>query len=156
MTRSDDPSEGYAAALEQATRGLLDVNVVALGRMEDKVSPAHLRALQALHRLGASHVSDLAEALEVPPSTSSRLSDRLADQGLITRQVSPTNRRATLLELTEAGRQVLAEFIAARRAALGEIAQRLSDEDREALLRGTRAFTTAHRGEQDTVGTAAV
>lgn len=145
----------YATELERATRGLLDVNVMALGRMEDKASPAHLRALQALDRRGASHVSELAETLDVPPSTASRLSDRLTAQGLITREVSPANRRATLLELTPTGKEVLEEFFAARRAALLEVVSRLDDDERGALLRGTSAFTTARRRDETTTDASA-
>jgi len=89
------------------------------------------------------NVSELAAALELLPSTASRLSDRLTAAGLITRQVSPRNRRATLLELTPAGHRVLDEFADTRARALWEVAAHMTEADRAALLRGTRAFTAA-------------
>src|ERR1700757_3070356 len=95
--------EGYAAALERATRGLLALNVVVLEEVEKRIGLAPLRALQSLQRLGPSLVTELGEDLDLVPSTASRLSDRLAEAGLITRTIAPHNRRATMLELTEAG-----------------------------------------------------
>src|SRR5690242_6511914 len=84
----------YAVELERATRGLLDLNVLVLEFMEKRVGLATLRALQALQRLGPSLVSEFGTDLDLVPSSASRLSDRLADAGLITRTVAAHNRRA--------------------------------------------------------------
>jgi DNA-binding MarR family transcriptional regulator len=138
-------SEHFVAELELATRGLLELNVAVLEQMEKKIGLAPLRALQSLERLGPSLVIELGDDLDLLPSTASRLSDRLADAGWITRRVSPTNRRATLLELTDAGRAVLSELLTLRMDALNTVAQQMSNDDRAALLQGTRAFTTARQ-----------
>lgn len=135
----------YLVQLEQATRGLLALNVSVLERMEKKIGLAPLRALQSLERLGPSMVTELGDDLDLLPSTASRLSDRLAEAGLITRRVSPTNRRATLLELTDAGRRVLDDMIGLRIQALGTVADLMTEHDRAALVEGTQAFTTAHQ-----------
>lgn len=142
------PSE-YASALERATRGLLEVNVMVLELMERKIGLAALRALQSLERLGPSLVTELGNDLELLASTASRLSDRLADAGYITRGVAPTNRRATLLQLTDAGRAVLDELVATRAAALDAVTGRMSESDRAALLQGTRGFTAACQRSAD-------
>jgi DNA-binding MarR family transcriptional regulator len=141
---SGEDADDFLRQLEQATRGLLALNVSVLERMEKRIGLAPLRALQSLERLGPSLVTELGADLDLLPSTASRLSDRLAEAGYITRRVSPTNRRATLLELTDAGRAVLEELIALRVKAFGEVTQRMSDADRAALMRGTQAFTAAH------------
>jgi DNA-binding MarR family transcriptional regulator len=133
----------FVTEVERASRGLLELNVGVLERMEKKIGLAPLRALQALERRGPSLVTELSTELDVLASTASRLSDRLADSGLITRRVAPTNRRATLLELTDAGRGVLAELLTLRTQALSAVVERMKDEDRAALLQGTRAFTAA-------------
>ena len=140
-----DAYDAYLVQLEEATRGLLALNVSVLERMEKKIGLAPLRALQSLERLGPSMVTELGEDLDLLPSTASRLSDRLAEAGLITRRVSPTNRRATLLELTDAGREVLDELIGLRVEAMGMVAEQMSDRDRTALISGAHAFTTAHQ-----------
>lgn len=137
--------EDYQVRLERATRGLFALNVSVLERMEKKIGLAPLRALQSLERMGPSLVTELGADLELLSSTASRLSDRLAEAGLITRRVSPTNRRATLLELTDAGRDVLDELIALRVQAFGAVADLMSEHDRAALVEGTQAFTNAHQ-----------
>lgn len=134
----------FDARLEIATRGLLELSVGVLGEMEERVSPSHLRALQALGNLGGGKVTELGDALGVPPSTASRISDRLTAAGLITREVAPGNRRATWLALTHAGRAILDELTAARAQALSEVTARMPAASRDALLAGAEAFATAY------------
>lgn len=148
---SDDVAGDFLDRLERATRGLLALNVSVLERMERQIGLAPLRALQSLERLGPSLVTELGTDLDLLPSTASRLSDRLAESGYITRRVSPTNRRATLLELTDAGRKVLRDLIELRIEAFGEVVQHMSEADRAALIQGTTAFTAAHRDLTDDV-----
>ena len=136
--------EGYAAVLERATRGLLALNVVVLEEMEKRIGLAPLRALQSLERLGPSLVTELGEDLDLVPSSASRLSDRLAEAGFITRAVAPHNRRATMLELTEAGRAILEDLVTHRVALLDAVADQMSAHERDALLRGAAAFTSAY------------
>jgi DNA-binding MarR family transcriptional regulator len=57
----------------------------------------------------ASRISEVAEQVSFPPSSFSRLADRMEEQGLVERIPDPTHRRATLLRLTAAGEQRLAE-----------------------------------------------
>ncbi len=143
--RSAAVSKDFLRTLEEATRGLLALNVSALERMEKRIGLAPLRALQSLQRLGPSLVTELGDDLSLLSSTASRLSDRLAEAGYITRRVSPTNRRATLLELSDAGRAVLDELVALRLHDFGEVAKRMTEADRAALVQGAQAFTFAHR-----------
>lgn len=141
-----DGDEPYTAQLELATRTLLELSVRMLGRMEENVSPSLLRAVQALARLGGAKVSELADELDIPPSTASRMSDRLAAAGLATRSVARDNRRATWLELTSAGHDVLAELVNLRVEALDQVTSRMSARDRAAFLAGAKAFSAAHAG----------
>lgn len=138
-------SGSYLTELEQATRGLFAANISVLDRSGKHIGLTSLRALQALDCRGPSMVAELAADLHLLPSTASRLSDRLADAGLITRCVSPTNRRATQLELSDAGRAVLDELTRLRIEVFAEVVARMTERDRTALLRGTAAFTRAHR-----------
>lgn len=135
-------SEDCSQRLERATRGLLELTVTVLERMDKTLGLTSLRALQALERRGPSQVTELANDLDMLVSTASRLSDRLSEAGLITRRVSPTNRRATELELTDHGRQALADLVTMRTAALREITDHMAADDVEALLIGAQAFTT--------------
>jgi DNA-binding MarR family transcriptional regulator len=134
----------FADRLELALRGLLELSVGVLSAMEENVSPSHLRALQSLDHLGGAKVTALGDALGVPPSTASRISDRLTAAGLITREVAPDNRRATLLELTPAGHEVLSDLAGARAKALERVAAAMTPEEREALLLGAEGFARAY------------
>jgi DNA-binding MarR family transcriptional regulator len=136
--------DDFLRELEAATRGLLALNVSVLEHMEKRIGLAPLRALQALERLGPSLVTELGDDLGLLSSTASRLSDRLAEAGYITRRVAPGNRRATLLELTDAGHAILDELVAVRVHDFGEVAKHMRAADRAALVRGARAFTEAH------------
>jgi len=142
-------AEEFAVRLERATRGLLALNVSVLEHMETSVGLEPLRALQSLDRRGPSMVGELGDDLGLVPSTASRLSDRLAEAGLITRRPAPSNRRSTLLELTEAGRAILDELVALRIRAFGEVADQMSNHDRDALIRGADAFTAAQQQLSD-------
>jgi DNA-binding MarR family transcriptional regulator len=141
-----NPDAEYAAELERATQGLLALNVAVLEAIEKRVGLPTLRALQSLERLGPSQVSELGEDLDMPPSSASRLSDRLAEAGLITRSVAPHNRRATILEMTDAGRAVLDEVVAARAERFGSVTEQMSQRERAQLLAGAAAFTAAYSG----------
>jgi DNA-binding MarR family transcriptional regulator len=143
------PDEEFAVDLEKATRGLLALNVVVLEQMERRIGLAPLRALQALQRLGPSLVTEFGRALDLAPSSASRLSDRLADSGLISRRVAPHNRRATILELTVAGNAVLDELVAHRVGLFRNVAAHMSVANRAALVRGAAAFTSAYNDLTD-------
>jgi DNA-binding MarR family transcriptional regulator len=138
------PRGEYASALERATRGLLALNVAVLEQMEKRIGLAPLRALESLQRLGPSLVTELGQDLGLVPSSASRLSDRLADAGFITRSVAPHNRRATILELTEAGQAMLDDLVNQRIALLRAVADEMSSDEHDALLRGAAAFTSAY------------
>ncbi len=144
-------SKEFSVMLEQATRGLLALNVSVLEQMETSVGLAPLRALQSLDRRGPSMVGELGDDLGMVPSTASRLSDRLAEAGLITRRPAPSNRRSTLLELTDAGRAILDELVALRIRTFGEVADHMSNQDRAALIQGARAFTAAQQRLSDKI-----
>lgn len=142
-------AEQYPVRLERATRGLLALNVSVLEHVENSVGLEPLRALQSLDRRGPSMVGELGDDLGLVPSTASRLSDRLAEAGLITRRPAPNNRRSTLLEVTDAGRAILDELVALRIRAFGEVADHMSSQDREALIQGAHAFTAAQQRQSD-------
>lgn len=134
----------YASQLEQATRGFLALNVAVLEEVEKRVGLPTLRALQSLQRLGPSLVTELGQDLDLVPSSASRLSDRLAEAGLITRGVAPLNRRATILELTEAGRAILDGLVADRVERFRDVTEQMTSREREDLLNGAAAFTAAY------------
>lgn len=69
-----------------------------------------LRALTVLQEDPGANLNDLALAMGVTVSTTSRLVDRLVTAGLVDRKPSPQTRREISLELTSAGRGRLQRY----------------------------------------------
>src|SRR5919199_6600364 len=106
-------------------------------RLKDRgIGYAWMRALGALHHgEGPIIMSDLGEELGVTPRNVTKLVDELEAEGLVQRLPHPSDRRATLIELTEKGREKTAEGYAGYVAATSELFSVLSEEDQWDLIR---------------------
>jgi DNA-binding MarR family transcriptional regulator len=107
--------------------------------------------------LGSEHtnMSRLAEALDVVPSSASRLCDRLEATGLLRRVPDPRDRREVRLLLTPSALRLLDELRERRQAALAEVLERMSPARRQDLVRALVAFHAAAgpvRAEDDEDG----
>ncbi|GAA3927726.1 hypothetical protein GCM10022383_03390 [Microbacterium soli] len=95
--------------------------------------------MAVLHRLAESAapvgLKDLAEALGCSKSNASVLSDRMVQDGLLHREVDPTDRRGVLLSLTSAGSAAHEEGFAIIRRQEENLFADVSLQDRDALLR---------------------
>src|SRR5947199_5110025 len=67
------------------------------------VSPARIRLIGVLHCKGPQIMSGLSDALGVTARNVTTLVDALEKEGLVRRLAVPTDRRATLVELTAHG-----------------------------------------------------
>jgi DNA-binding MarR family transcriptional regulator len=99
------------------------------------ITPAHLRALRVLSRHGPLRLSRLSDQLRIAPRSATEVADALEARGLIERQPDASDRRATLVELTEQGRDVLAAIRAARGSAAERLFGQLSGADQADLAR---------------------
>jgi len=95
-----------------------------------------LRLLEALHCQGPEKMSSLAESLGMSARNMTALADSLETEGLLRRVAHPTDRRATLLELTGSGLAAADESLAPRLAEMGQLFDELSPTAR-ARLRST-------------------
>ena len=86
-----------------ASRALVGVAARSLGAVEDEVTLPQFRALVVLAS-SERNLGDLAEALDVHPSSATRLCTRLEAKGLLTRRPSAQSRRELVVSLTPAGR----------------------------------------------------
>jgi DNA-binding MarR family transcriptional regulator len=93
-------------------------------RAEHRFSLSHGAVLGRLDREGAQSTVDLAAAERVRPQSMSQTLAELETQGLVARHGDPTDKRRTLLALTDDGRRVLAED---RQRRDGWIAQAIED-----------------------------
>lgn len=99
-----------------------------------RVSSSTITTLDRLATDGPLRISDLAarEAISQPGVT--MLVNRMAASGYVERVRDPTDRRAALVRITEAGRAVLAERHALRAQLLRARLAQLDDTDQQTLL----------------------
>jgi DNA-binding MarR family transcriptional regulator len=130
-----DPAgdESLADAFGAVARQLRERSAETLAPWD--ITPAHLRALRTLSRHGTMRLSELSDRLQIAPRTATEVVDALQGRGLVRRRADPADRRATLVEVTERGADILAEIRAARGTEAGRIFGRLSPADRAELAR---------------------
>lgn len=148
----DDRVNDVAAAVESAVDHLVSVLDAARLAQTPSVPPAQLRVLTIV--LGNQHtnMSRLAEALDVVPSSASRLCDRLEATGLLRRVPDPRDRREVRLMLTPAARKLLAGVREARRRALADVLDRMPEPARQELVRALQAFAEAAEPAEEETG----
>lgn len=100
------------------------------------VSYARMRLLGALHCGGPRIMSSISEELGVTRRNVTALVDALEDEGLVRRTAHPTDRRATVIELTAHGEETLSEGTwEDHREAAAELFEDLTADERRELLR---------------------
>ena len=130
-------------AVLTASRSLVAVATRSLGAAAEETTIAQYRALVVLASRGPRRMVDLAEALDVAPSTAGRMCDRLVRKGLVRRHRARGDRRAVLVSVTAAGRRVVDEATSRRRALIAEILERLPVPAQQAAAQALRAFADA-------------
>ena len=99
-----------------------------------QVSIVQLRALTILLDLEGANLAQLAEAMGVTVSTTSRLVDRLVAAGRVDRRRAQHSRREIALTLTEHGQATLDRYDQLRLQGMHELLDRLSAQEREQVL----------------------
>lgn len=95
---------------------------------------ARLRLLRVLHARGPQIMSALGEQLDVTPRNVTVLVDGLEAEGLATRTPHPDDRRATIVELTPAGRALVDEHFEAHLQEVSRLFGCLDADEQQALL----------------------
>lgn len=105
---------GEAADGMAAVTSLMRAQQIVLARVEEALRPHELTfaryellMLLLFSRNGSLPLSRVGDRLQVHPASVTNVVDRLEGQGLVRRVPHPSDRRATLAEITEAGRQVV-------------------------------------------------
>ena len=140
---SDEADEAVVDAVLTASRTLVAVATRSLGAAAEETTIAQYRALVVMASRGSQRMVDLAGALDVTPSTAGRMCDRLVRKGLIRRHRARADRRAVQVSITAAGRKVVDQATAQRRALIAEILQRLPSAQQSAIAAALRAFAAA-------------
>jgi DNA-binding MarR family transcriptional regulator len=92
---------------------------------------------------GPQRLGSFASAFGLDPSTITRQVQALEKAGLATRTTDTADRRASILDLTGEGREVLGRTREYRRQRLNEILEDWSEADREELGRLLAKFNTS-------------
>ncbi|HLN29501.1 MAG TPA: MarR family transcriptional regulator [Gemmataceae bacterium] len=98
-------------------------------------TPARARLLAALQCQGSRMMSELGAELGVTPRSVTKLVDSLEAEGLVARHAHPSDRRATLVSLTDKGVLVGKESALADHAAAAWLYEQLGPADRQHLAR---------------------
>lgn len=94
------------------------------------VMSSQMRAMRTLTRHGEPmRMSELADALGIVRRSATSVIDGLEQIGLVRRSVDPLDRRAVGVELTQAGRKMMADVRRRRRSAAGRVLGPLSQAD---------------------------
>ncbi len=142
------PAEDLGLALESLVR-----LVRRLATAGDLSLPA-AASLARLAREGPHRLTDLAggEGLSQPGMT--QLVTRLERDGLVRRTASAADGRVVLVEVTPAGRELVARRRAERAERLRDLLDRLPPDDRDAVVRAVPALTRLASDGASMTGTA--
>ncbi len=132
-----------------ASRVLVGIAARSLSATQDEVTLPQYRALVVLQARGPQSLLQLAEELQVVPSTATRMCDRLVGKGLIRRNAAPENRREVELAVTEKGAGLVNLVTRRRRAEISRIVGRMSDEGRADVVEALQEFARAANEPSD-------
>ncbi len=127
-----------------ASRVLVAVAARSLQAAErHDVSLSQYRVLVLVASRGPQRIADLAQALDVNPSSATRVCDRLHAKGLIRRRRPAGQRREVRVSLSEEGRGLVEEVTRRRRAEIARLLEAVPDDARAGLVEPLRTLAEA-------------
>lgn len=112
--------------------------------------PALARALRTLAAANAPmRPSELAGALHIERRSATDVVEQLTQRGLVERHPDPSDRRATVLELTADGRRMVAAIAKIRASVARKVAAPLDDAELAELRRLLTRLTDADAADDD-------
>jgi DNA-binding MarR family transcriptional regulator len=128
-------------AVLASSRALVALSARSIADTHDVTLPQY-RMLVVLDE-SPTNLKNLADALDVSPSTAMRMVDRLEAAALISRSVPPDNRRVTNLALTPAGHRTVRQVTSRRRRDLRKVVEQVPADQRSALAGAMASFADA-------------
>jgi DNA-binding MarR family transcriptional regulator len=107
--------------------------------------------LATLERSGPCRLTALAATEGVTQPAMTQLVGRLEESGLAIRSSDPADGRAVVVQITDAGRELLARRRAVRAERLSALLSRLSRTDQDALAAALPAISALASADRDTV-----
>lgn len=128
-----ESDETLAEAFWSVTRMIRHATHAAVAPLG--LTPGQARALGTLTRHGRMRLSELSERLHIAPRSTTEVVDALEEEGFVAREPDETDRRATLVVVTERGAEVGRHLTEARAAEAEAFFGRLDADDRTELRR---------------------
>ena len=119
------------------------------GRACGGLTYGRLRLLQALHCGGPAIMRELGVQLGVSPRNMTAMVDALEDAQLVVRRPHPTDRRATLVELSPSGAREAEQALEPRLDAMAEMFEGFSPAEQQAFADALARLRRAIRDRQD-------
>jgi DNA-binding MarR family transcriptional regulator len=116
-------------------------------RLQDGMTYARMRLLGALHCKGPQIMSSISDELGVTRRNITALVDALEEEGLVRRKPHPTDRRATVIEMTGQGERTMDRIYDEHRASVAELFDELGVEDQRELTRMLSTLRAALKRE---------
>ncbi|MBM2825557.1 MAG: rdhR [Dehalococcoidales bacterium] len=113
--------------------------------MDLSLTLGQLKSLFFIDFDGNTNFRKLATALGVTPPNVTRIVDHLVEQGLVSREENPEDRRMLLLKTTDKGKALVAKLRESRMSRMSDILTQLSSAELSALAEGLSAVTRAGR-----------
>jgi DNA-binding MarR family transcriptional regulator len=119
------------------------------GRACGGLTYARLRLIQALHCGGPAIMRDLGVQLGVSPRNMTAMVDAMEEAQLVVRRPHPTDRRATLVELSPAGAREAEQALEPRLDAMAELFEEFSAAEQQAFADALIRLGQAIQARQD-------
>jgi DNA-binding MarR family transcriptional regulator len=110
-------------------------------RFHERLRPYHITISQYMVLLALDHsgtsesIKSLCDRTMIPASSMTNTIDRLVEAGLIARAAHPTDRRVSVVALTEQGRDMVLTIQRERKEHVSEVFGHLSDDDLDTFAR---------------------
>jgi DNA-binding MarR family transcriptional regulator len=134
---SDTISEWSAAFMRRSMHDFLHF------ARQSGLSMVQMNVLTHIYYRGECDITTLLEILEVSKAAAGQLVERMEQQGLVERTPDPHDRRARLVSLTEKGRELVRQSIAARRSWMNELVAGVSPKNRAEIIAALQILTQA-------------
>jgi DNA-binding MarR family transcriptional regulator len=141
-----DPAESARANLVAQTAAFAEAFERWMeANMANGLSYPRLRLLEALHCKGPGIMRDIADQIGLTPRNMTATVDSLEQDGLVSRRPHPSDRRATIIELTGAGREAADTAITPRIDAIAALFDDLSKARQAQFLQAVTTLTEGLR-----------
>jgi MarR family transcriptional regulator, 2-MHQ and catechol-resistance regulon repressor len=102
------------------------------------LSPGEFGALEVLYHRGPLLLGELQRKILVSSGGTTYVIDRLAEKGLVTRKPSPTDRRASFVELTDRGEELMEQIFPLHQDVIERALSGIPDGEKEALIQALK------------------